>query len=63
MGYMIIKGNDLELVKATPSTVLGSCRYKLPAFDKDALVYTKIIECFKKYNIGAFFYNLGGKKQ
>ncbi len=59
LNELIKSDADLELVKLTPSTVLGSCRYKLPAYDKDALVYTKIIECFKKYNIGAFFY-IGG---
>ena len=31
----IIKSNeDLELLKLTPSTVLGSCRYKLPENDE-----------------------------
>ncbi len=59
LNELIKNDDDLELVKLTPSTVLGSCRYKLPSFDKDALVYDKIIECFKKYNIGAFFY-IGG---
>ncbi len=59
LNELIKNDDDLELVKLTPSTVLGSCRYKLPAYDKDSLVYTKIIECFKKYNIGAFFY-IGG---
>ncbi len=55
-----VKGkDDIELVKLTPSTVLGSCRYKMPAADKDPAVYEKIIECFKKHNIGAFFY-IGG---
>ncbi len=51
--------DDIELVKLTPSTVLGSCRYKMPSPEKDSTVYQKIIECFKKYNIGAFFY-IGG---
>lgn len=56
----IIKSKeDIELVKLTPSTVLGSCRYKMPSPEKDSSVYEKIVECFKKYEIGAFFY-IGG---
>ncbi len=50
---------DVELVKLTPSTVLGSCRYKMPSPEKDSAVYEKIVECFKKHDIGAFFY-IGG---
>lgn len=56
----IIKtSDDIELVKLTPSTILGSCRYKMPSPEKDNTVYEKIVECFKKYDIGAFFY-IGG---
>ena len=55
-----IKTNyDLELMKLTPSTVLGSCRYKLPSAQDDSEVYEKILDCFKKYDIGVFFY-IGG---
>jgi 6-phosphofructokinase 1 len=50
---------DIELVKTTPATVLGSCRYKMPSPEKDSTVYEKIVETFKKYDIGAFFY-IGG---
>lgn len=50
---------DLELMKLTPSTVLGSCRYKLPSVDENEEVYEKILSCFKKYDIGIFFY-IGG---
>lgn len=50
---------DIDLVKLTPSTVLGSCRYKMPSPDDKPEVYEKIVECFKKYDIGAFFY-IGG---
>lgn len=51
--------DDIELVKTTPSTVLGSCRYKLPAPEKNPAVYKKIIDCFVKNDIKAFFY-IGG---
>ncbi|WP_337405362.1 6-phosphofructokinase [Porcipelethomonas sp.] len=56
----IIKSNkDLELLKLTPSTVLGSCRFKLPDADDNSEVYEKIISCFKRNNIDIFFY-IGG---
>ncbi|MBR4099651.1 MAG: 6-phosphofructokinase [Clostridia bacterium] len=59
LNELIKSDDDLELIKTTPSTVLGSCRYKMPAPESDPAVYEKIIDCFKKYNIGAFFY-IGG---
>lgn len=48
---------DISLLVHTPSTVLGSCRYKIPENADD--VYEKILECFRKYDIGIFFY-IGG---
>lgn len=56
---LIKSQDDIELVKTTPATLLGSCRYKMPSPEKDSTVYKKIIETFKKYDIGAFFY-IGG---
>ncbi|MBR6741638.1 MAG: 6-phosphofructokinase, partial [Clostridia bacterium] len=59
LNSLIKSAEDIELIKTTPSTVLGSCRYKMPSPEKDSTVYEKIIETFKKYDIGAFFY-IGG---
>lgn len=56
---VIKKDDDLELIRQTPSTLLNSCRYKLPDFETDCSVYEIIIGTLKKYNIGAFFY-IGG---
>ena len=56
---MILSNDDMELLKQTPSTVLGSCRYKLPDWEEDEEVYKKITETLKQRNIGAFFY-IGG---
>ncbi|MBP3267924.1 MAG: 6-phosphofructokinase, partial [Ruminococcus sp.] len=56
---MILTNNDMELLKQTPSTVLGSCRYKLPDWHDDEGVYKKITETLKQRNIGAFLY-IGG---
>ncbi len=49
----------LELLKVTPAMYLGSCRYKLPAPEKDPAVYEAIFRFFEKMEIGAFFY-IGG---
>ena len=49
---------ELELLKYTPSSALGSCRYKLPE-NLDASVYTLLFEKFEQLNIGAVFY-IGG---
>ena len=49
---------ELELIKTTPGSYLGSCRYKLPE-DLSDTVYPKLFKKFEKYNIGYFFY-IGG---
>ena len=50
---------DMKILRATPSTVLGSCRYKLPQYKDKPEVYETITNCFNKYGIKAFFY-IGG---
>ena len=57
----IIRTNeDMELLKQTPSTVLGSCRYKLPEYgETGSEVYDRIFEVLGKHRIEAFFY-IGG---
>lgn len=50
---------DIEYIKQTPSTLLNSCRFKLPDIESGDEIYKKITEVFKKYGIGAFFY-IGG---
>lgn len=50
---------DIKLLINTPSTALGSCRYKLAECEKDETDYKKIVECLKKYDVGMFFY-IGG---
>ena len=56
---VISEDRDIELICQTPSTVLGSCRYKLPDPDKDEAVFETITATLVKHNIGAFFY-IGG---
>ena len=50
---------DIELLKRTPSSYLGSCRYKLPDFKDDSATYEKIFQILKKLDIQYFFY-IGG---
>ncbi len=50
---------DIELLKRTPSSYLGSCRFKLPEINKDTEIYAKLFKIFDKYDIKGFFY-IGG---
>ena len=50
---------ELELLLHTPSSALGSCRYKLKDSDVDDTDYKRILEIFKKYDVRYFFYNGG----
>lgn len=50
---------DIDLLKRTPSSFLGSCRYKLPEICDQREVYDKIFEILKELDIEAFFY-IGG---
>ena len=50
---------ELKLLRYTPSSALGSCRYKLADPDVDDTDYKRILEIFKKYDVRYFFYNGG----
>ena len=50
---------ELLYLKNTPSSALGSVRYKLKDVTVDDTDYKRILEVFKKYNIRYFFYNGG----
>ena len=52
---------DIELLKRTPSSYLGSCRYKLPDWHtaEGEAVYQKLFEILGELDIGYFFY-IGG---
>ena len=49
----------IELLKRTPSSFLGSCRYKLPEPEEDEAVFEKLFAILKKLDIRWFFY-IGG---
>lgn len=50
---------ELFLLKNTPSSAIGSVRYKLKDPKKDTTDYERLLEVFRKYNIRYFFYNGG----
>ena len=51
--------HELELLKYTPSSALGSCRYKMADPAVDDTDYKRILEVFQKHNVRYFFYNGG----
>lgn len=52
---------SVELLKRTPSSYLGSCRYKLPELDDESgkPIYEKLFKILADLDIGYFFY-IGG---
>ena len=50
---------ELANMMHTPSSALGSCRYKIADPEVDDTDYKRILEIFKKYNVRYFFYNGG----
>ena len=50
---------DVELLKRTPSSYLGSCRFKLPEPKAGNEIYTKLFDFFTKHDITCVFY-IGG---
>lgn len=59
--YDISKEDEKELLllKNTPSSAMGSVRYKLKDASVDDTDYKRLLEVFKKYNVRYFFYNGG----
>ena len=51
--------SELDRLLYTPSSALGSCRYKMADPDVDDTDYKRILEIFKKYGVRYFCYNGG----
>ncbi len=51
--------NEIELLKRTPASFLGSCRFKLPEMGMDDAVYAQLFDALEKLEIGYFIY-IGG---
>ncbi len=56
---ILMDDHDKQLLMTTPSTILGSCRFKLKDWHDDESDYLRITEVFNRHNIRAFFY-IGG---
>lgn len=54
-----IEPSRLEVFKNSPSSGLGSCRYKLKDFSENEEEYHKLISILREYKISTFFY-VGG---
>ena len=54
-----VEPNELVLLIYTPSSALGSCRYKLKDPSEDDSDYRRILDIFVKYGVRYFFYNGG----
>ena len=59
LGEKIRNDMDVELLKRTPASFLGSCRYKLPEISADKTIYERIFAILEELEITAFFY-IGG---
>ncbi len=52
-------GLDIELLKRTPSSYLGSCRFKLPEISENEQMFKDIFAILEKLEVKYFFY-IGG---
>lgn len=59
LGKILTSDYDIDLLMKTPSTVLGSCRFKLKAPREDDSDYRRAAENLTKRGVKAFFY-IGG---
>lgn len=54
-----LKDDELNALKYTPSSGLGSCRYKLKDYKADDSEYKKLLDILNKHSVKTFFY-IGG---
>ncbi len=54
-----IESDVIDRLIYTPSSGLGSCRYKLKTYEENKEEYIKLFNIFEKYEISTFFY-IGG---
>jgi 6-phosphofructokinase len=50
---------EIDRLRRSPSSALGSCRHKLTSLDEDRADYERILEVFRAHNVRYFFY-IGG---
>ena len=56
LGEYLDDETGIELLKRTPSAVLGSCRFKMPKIEGHEDVYEKVFEIMEKHDIECLFY-------
>lgn len=54
-----LNDDDLEKLKSQPGAALRACRFDLDPLDHNPAQYERVLEVFKTYDIGYFFYNGG----
>lgn len=54
-----IEEHTLEAIKSQPGAVFRACRFDLDPLEKNKPQYDRVLEVFKAYDIGYFFYNGG----
>ncbi|HCT63912.1 MAG TPA: 6-phosphofructokinase [Lachnospiraceae bacterium] len=59
LSSVLDKDENLKLLKTTPSSFLGSCRYKLKGGSEGQSEFQKLFKVFEENNIKYFFY-IGG---
>ncbi len=59
LGKVLTSERDIDLLMKTPSTILGSCRFKLKEPTEDDSDYRRAAENLQKHGVEAFFY-IGG---
>ena len=59
MIYHVISDEEINNFRFTPSSGLGSCRYKLKDVDSCSQEYENLINILREYDITTFFY-VGG---
>lgn len=55
--------DEIKGLKYTPSSGLGSCRYKLKSYEENTEEYIKLFEILEEYEIKTFFYIGGNDSQ
>jgi len=54
-----ISKDTLDAIKYQPGAVFNACRFDLDPLDHNPAQYERVLEVFKTYDIGYFFYNGG----
>lgn len=59
----VLSDAEVRALYHTPSSIFGTCRYKLKKGEEGGAAYKRLIEVFKAHDIGIFLYNGGNDSQ